>query len=308
MTDPAKLPAPGDEAPHDEEPLQSLISHLLELRDRLMKIIGSVLVVFGALFWFRNELYTLLATPLLQRLPRGSSMIATEVASTFLAPLKLTLWLSVFIAVPIVLYQVWAFVAPGLYKHERRLVFPLLISSTLLFFLGAAFAYFLVFPLIFKFFTMTAPEGVAVMTDIDKYLDFVLSLFFAFGAAFETPVVVVLLVWAGIVTPQALAEKRRYIIVLAFIIAMLLTPPDVTSQILLAIPLCLLFEAGLLVARLYVRKEDEEEIDDAGEVRDEPSGGQAPLITRSYSTPSGVQPVTGNPGPKSGADETPSRD
>lgn len=305
MTEPANLPSPEGEAPQSEEPLQSLIAHLLELRDRLMKIIGAVMVVFGGLFWFRNELYTLLATPLLERLPKGSSMIATDVASPFLAPLKLTLWLSVFIAIPIVLYQLWAFVAPGLYKHERRLVFPLLISSTLLFFMGAAFAYFLVFPLIFKFFTMTAPEGVAVMTDIDKYLDFVLSLFFAFGAAFETPVVVVLLVWAGIVTPQALAEKRRYIVVLAFIIAMLLTPPDVTSQILLAIPLCLLFEVGLLVARLYVHKKDDEEIEDTGTDGDEPPDGPSPaLIPRTFATPPGVQPVT----PQSGADPTPSRD
>jgi sec-independent protein translocase protein TatC len=266
---------------------QPLVVHLLELRDRLVKVILSVLVVFLALFWFRNELYTLLAQPLLAHLPAGSSMIATEVASPFIAPVKLALWVSVFIAIPVILYHLWAFVAPGLYKNERRLILPLVISSTLLFFAGAAFAYFLVFPLIFKFFTLTAPEGVAVMTDITKYLGFVLNLFFAFGVAFETPVLVVLLVWAGVVTPQALAEKRRYIIVLAFIIAMLLTPPDVASQFLLAIPLCLLFELGLLVARLYVRPEQkEEEVEDFSN----PEGGPS-MAGRSFTTPAGTEPV-----------------
>lgn len=285
-----------------QEPLKQLIAHLLELRDRVIKIIGSVLVVFGVLFWFRNELYNLLAQPLIERLPAGGSLIATEVASTFFVPLKLTLWLSLFIAIPVVLYHIWAFVAPGLYKHERKLVYPVLISSTLLFFLGAAFAYFLVFPLVFKFFAMTTPQGVAMMTDISKYLDFVLGMFFAFGISFETPVVVVLLVWAGIVTPQALAEKRRYIVVLAFIIAMILTPPDVTSQILLAIPLILLFELGLLVARLYVPEADEEERDEADS---EPSPDDNPPATsgRAFGTPRGAQPVGGSTAaPESAAD------
>lgn len=281
---------PDEEAPAAQE--LPLVAHLLELRDRLVMVILSVLVVFLALFWFRNELYTLLAEPLLAHLPAGSSMIATEVASPFIAPVKLALWLSIFIAIPVILYHLWAFVAPGLYKNERRLVLPLVVSSTALFFAGAAFAYFLVFPLIFKFFTLTAPEGVAVMTDITKYLDFVLNLFFAFGLAFETPVLVVLLVWAGIVTPQALAEKRRYIIVLAFIIAMLLTPPDVTSQFLLAIPLCLLFEVGLLVSRLYVRPQQaEEEVEDFSS----PEGGSS-MAQRSFTTPQGTEPVSvGNP-------------
>jgi sec-independent protein translocase protein TatC len=302
MTDQNNPSPEGEEAP--QETAHPLIAHLLELRDRLMKMIGAVMLVFGVLFWFRNDLYTMIARPLTERLPQGASMIATEVTSTFFAPLKLTLWLSLFIAIPVVLYHLWAFIAPGLYKKERRLVYPLLISSILLFFLGAAFAYYLVFPLVFTFFTLAAPEGVAVMTDISKYLDFVLGMFFAFGISFETPVVVVLLVWAGIVTPEALAEKRRYIVVLAFVIAMLLTPPDVISQIMLAIPLCLLFEVGLLISRLYVRKQDEEEIEEAG--GDEPPEDQPPaLIPRTFATPPGVQSVAGNPGPKSGADETP---
>lgn len=285
MAEPHHTPEQGTPAAQE----LPLVAHLLELRDRLVKVILSVLVVFLALFWFRNDLYTLLAQPLLAHLPAGSSMIATEVASPFIAPVKLTLWLSVFIAIPVILYHLWAFVAPGLYKHERRLVLPLVVSSTLLFFAGAAFAYFLVFPLIFKFFTLTAPEGVAVMTDITKYLDFVLNLFFAFGLAFETPVLVVLLVWTGIVTPQALAEKRRYIIVLAFIIAMLLTPPDVTSQFLLAIPLCLLFELGLLLARLYVQPQQAEE--EVTEDFSNPEGG-APLLPRNFTTPQGTEPVS----------------
>ena len=302
MTDQNNPSPDGEQAP--QEVAHPLIAHLLELRDRLMKMIGSVLLVFGVLFWFRNDLYTMIALPLTERLPPGATMIATEVTSTFFAPLRLTLWLSLFIAIPMVLYHLWAFIAPGLYKKERRLIYPLMISSILLFFLGAAFAYYLVFPLVFSFFTLAAPEGVAVMTDITKYLDFVLGMFFAFGISFETPVVVVLLVWAGIVTPQALAEKRRYIVVLAFVIAMVLTPPDVISQIMLAIPLCLLFEVGLLVSRLYVRKKDDEEIEEAG--GDEPPEDQPPaLIPRTFATPPGVQSVTGSPAPKSGTDETP---
>lgn len=303
MTDQNNPSPEGEQAP--QEAAHPLIAHLLELRDRLMKMIGSVMLVFGVLFWFRNDLYTMIALPLTERLPQGATMIATEVTSTFFAPLRLTLWLSLFIAIPVVLYHLWAFIAPGLYKKERRLVYPLMISSILLFFLGAAFAYYLVFPLVFSFFTLAAPEGVAVMTDISKYLDFVLGMFFAFGISFETPVVVVLLVWAGIVTPEALAEKRRYIIVLAFVIAMVLTPPDVISQIMLAIPLCLLFEVGLLISRLYVRKQDEEEVEKAEGDEPPPEDQPPALIPRTFATPSGVQPVAGNPAPKSGTDETP---
>jgi sec-independent protein translocase protein TatC len=187
-------------------------------------------------------------------LPEDSSMIAIEVASPFLIPFKLTLFLALFLAIPFVLYQLWSFIAPGLYRHERRLVFPLLVSSTLLFYAGAAFAYFVVFPLVFAFFTSAAPEGVSVMTDISRYLDFVLTLFFAFGAAFEVPVVTVLLVWTGMVTQDQLREKRPYIIVGAFVIGMLLTPPDVISQTLLAVPVWLLFELGVYFSGWFTRR------------------------------------------------------
>lgn len=258
------------------------MAHLLELRDRLLRVVLTVLVIFLGLFAFANDIYTLLAEPLMRHLPEGASMIATEVASPFLTPFKLTLVVSVFFAIPVILYHLWAFVAPGLYQQERRLVYPLLISSSLLFFAGAAFAYYVVFPLVFGFFTSVAPEGVAIMTDISKYLDFVLSMFFAFGIAFEVPIAVILLVWAGVVTPESLAEKRRYIIVGAFVVGMLLTPPDVISQTLLAIPLWLLFELGVVVSRFYVRKEEKEESEDA-----EPSVSQP-----AYSTPQGAQSVT----------------
>lgn len=291
MTDQSNTSDEGEQPEAGGEE-RSLIAHLLELRDRLIRIVASVMLVFSVLFWFRNELYNLLAQPLIDRLPAGSSLIATEVASTFFVPLKLTLWLSLFVAIPVVLYNIWGFIAPGLYKKERKLVYPLLISSTLLFFLGAAFAYFLVFPLVFHFFAMTTPEGVAMMTDISKYLDFVLGMFFGFGISFETPVVVVLLVWAGVVSPKALAEKRRYIVVLAFVIAMILTPPDVISQFMLAIPLLLLFEVGLLVARLYHRKEDGEE-EEADEPPDDDNPPPADGPERSFGTPRGAQPVGG---------------
>jgi sec-independent protein translocase protein TatC len=228
-----------------EDTEQPFIYHLIELRDRLLRIVLVVAVVFLGLMPFSNTLFTALSGPLMSHMPKDSSMIAIEVASPFLIPLKLTLFLALFIAIPYVLYQLWSFVAPGLYRHERRLVFPLLVSSTVLFYAGAAFAYFVVFPLVFAFFTSTAPEGVSVMTDISRYLDFVLTLFFAFGAAFEVPVITVLLVWTGIVTQDGLRQKRPYIIVGAFVIGMLLTPPDVISQTLLAVPVWLLFELGV---------------------------------------------------------------
>ncbi|MGB5715959.1 MAG: twin-arginine translocase subunit TatC, partial [Gammaproteobacteria bacterium] len=212
---------------------QPLIYHLVELRDRLLRIVLVVGVVFIALVPFSNTLFSMLSGPLMAHMPDDSSMIAIEVASPFLIPFKLTLFLALFIAIPYVLYQLWSFVAPGLYKHERRLAMPLLVSSTVLFYTGAAFAYFVVFPLVFAFFTGTAPEGVAVMTDISRYLDFVLTLFFAFGAAFEVPVFTVLLVWTGMATQKGLREKRPYVIVGAFVIGMLLTPPDIISQTLL---------------------------------------------------------------------------
>ena len=276
-----KLPPPDQSAAQKGGHEQTLIAHLLELRDRLLKVIVSILLVFAVLFFYANELYTLLAEPLMRYLPKGSSMIATEVASPFLTPIKLALWASVFIAVPVILYHLWAFVAPGLYKHERKMVYPLLVSSTLLFFGGAAFAYFVVFPLVFKFLTGVAPEGVAVMTDITKYLDFVIGMFFAFGAAFEVPIAVILLVWMGVVTPEGLAAQRRYVIVGAFVIAMLLTPPDVLSQILLAVPLYLLFEVGVLVSRLYVRKKED--------IKDTEEDGSP--AAHSFNPPAGTQPV-----------------
>jgi sec-independent protein translocase protein TatC len=213
-----------------------------------------VAVVFLALMPFSNRLFTMLSGPLMSHLPKDSGMIAIEVASPFLIPFKLTLFLAVFISIPWLLYQAWSFIAPGLYRHERRLVLPLLVSSTLLFYTGAAFAYFVVFPLVFAFFTSTAPTGVSVMTDISHYLDFVLTLFFAFGAAFEVPVVTVLLVWTGVVTRDGLREKRPYVIVAAFVIGMLLTPPDVISQTLLAVPMWILFELGVFFSGWFVRQ------------------------------------------------------
>jgi len=233
---------------------QPFIQHLVELRDRLLRVVLVVAAVFLVLVPFSNTLFTALSGPLLAHMPEDSSMIAIEVASPFLIPFKLTLFLALFIAIPFVLYQLWSFVAPGLYRHERRLVFPLLVSSTVLFYTGAAFAYFVVFPLVFAFFTSAAPEGVSVMTDISRYLDFVLTLFFAFGAAFEVPVITVLLVWTGMVTQDGLREKRPYVIVGAFVIGMLLTPPDVISQTLLAVPVWLLFELGLYFSGWFIRQ------------------------------------------------------
>jgi sec-independent protein translocase protein TatC len=230
---------------------QPFISHLIELRDRLLRVILVVVVIFLGLMPFANWLFSRLAGPLTRHLPEGSSMIAIEVASPFFTPFKLAMVIAIFAAMPYILYQAWAFIAPGLYRHERQRVFPLLVSSTLLFYLGAAFAYFVVFPLVFGFLTSTAPEGVAVMTDISRYLDFVLTLFFAFGIAFEVPVATVLLVWSGAVTPEALRAKRAYIIVGAFVIGMLLTPPDVISQTLLALPMWLLFEVGVFMSTRF---------------------------------------------------------
>jgi sec-independent protein translocase protein TatC len=230
---------------------QPFISHLVELRDRLLRVVLVVVVIFLGLTPFANWLFSRLAGPLTRHLPEGSSMIAIEVASPFFTPFKLAMVIAIFAAMPYILYQAWAFIAPGLYRHERMRVFPLLVSSTLLFYLGAAFAYFVVFPLVFGFLTNTAPEGVAVMTDISRYLDFVLTLFFAFGIAFEVPVATVLLVWTGAVTPESLRAKRSYIIVGAFVIGMLLTPPDIISQTLLAVPMWLLFEVGVFMSTRF---------------------------------------------------------
>ncbi|MBN8728405.1 MAG: twin-arginine translocase subunit TatC [Xanthomonadales bacterium] len=240
-----------------EEGEQSFISHLVELRSRLLKAVAAVLVVLVALLPFANRLYGWLALPLIERLPQGGTMIATEVASPFLAPLKLAFFVALFIAIPVVLYQLWAFVAPGLYRNERRLAVPILVSSVLLFYVGCAFAYFFVLPAVFTFMTHIAPAGVAVMPDISQYLGFALGLFLAFGLCFEVPVVLVILVAVGALTPAQLAGSRRYAIVGAFVIAAVLTPPDVLSQIMLAVPMCLLYELGILGARALVRGQPE---------------------------------------------------
>lgn len=229
-----------------------LIAHLLELRDRLLRIVLGVVVAFVPIAPFAQELFTLLAGPLMAAMPDNASMIATEVASPFLTPFKLGLLLAFVISLPWTLYQVWAFVAPGLYQHERRFAVPLVVSSTLLFYLGMAFAYFVVFPLVFGFFVSVAPAGVTVMTDINRYLDFVITLFLAFGAAFEVPVALVLMVRMGITTPGALREKRAYVLVGAFVVGMVLTPPDMFSQTLLALPVYVLFELGILAAVFLV--------------------------------------------------------
>jgi sec-independent protein translocase protein TatC len=237
---------------------QTLLSHLTELRTRLIHTIIVILAIFSGLAFFSGEIYSTIATPLLSQLPENSSMIATEVASPFLVPFKLTMFLALYISMPYVLYQVWAFVAPGLYDKEQHFVFPLLLSSILLFYLGTAFAFFVVFPLLFGFFTKIAPAGVMVMTDISHYLNFILKLFFAFGLAFEVPIATILLAKTGIASVESMAAKRPYIIVGAFTLGMLLTPPDVISQTLLAVPVWLLFELGLFLCRYFAAGEEAE--------------------------------------------------
>lgn len=232
-----------------------LLAHLIELRSCLLKALVGILAVFLLLMPFANDIYSLLAGPLLRHMPANSSMIAIDVASPFLTPFKLTLVLAIFLAMPWLFYQAWNFVAPGLYPREQRLMLPLLVASSALFYLGVVFCYLVVLPLVFAFLTATAPTGVAVMTDISRYLDFVLTLFFAFGISFEVPIVTIGLVWARLVTPEWLADKRPYVIVAAFVFGMLLTPPDAISQTLLAVPVWMLFELGLLLSRLLVRND-----------------------------------------------------
>ena len=234
----------------------TFISHLIELRDRLLRIIVAVVLVFLALFYWASDIYTLLAQPLLAALPADGKMIATDVVGVFLVPVKVTLLVAFLVALPYVLHQVWAFVAPGLYAHEKRLVLPLVVTSSILFFVGMAFAYFVVFPSVFRFMAAIAPQGVAWMTDIEKYFSFVLTMFMAFGVTFETPVAVVVLVRLGVVTIEQLKEARPYVIVGAFVVGAIFTPPDVISQLLLAIPVCLLYEGGVLVARALAPKDD----------------------------------------------------
>ena len=231
----------------------SLTDHLLELRNRLLIIISTIAICALMLTPFANNIYNFLALPLLNVLPEGSSMIAVDVASPFLAPFKLILLLSIAITFPVSIYNFWAFVAPGLYKNEKKFVIPILVSSTLLFYLGIVFAYYIVFPLIFSFFTSIAPEGVQIATDISSFLNFVIKIFFAFGLAFEVPIITLIVVIFEISTVESLSKKRPYIIVIAFILGMVLTPPDIISQILLAIPIWLLFELGLFLAYLITR-------------------------------------------------------
>ena len=236
----------------------TLLSHLVELRSRLVKIAAAVLVLFVALLPFANRIFNLVAQPLIDVLP-GQQMIATDVASPLLTPFKLTFFVALFIAMPVVLYQVWAFVAPGLYMREKRFAFPLLASSIALFYAGLAFAYYVVFPLIFGFFTSITPPGVEMMTDISSYLDFIIKIVMAFGIAFEVPIATVLIVWTGLTTPEKLGKARPYVFLTCFVVGMLLTPPDIISQTLLAVPVYILYEAGLLMSRLFVNKRGREE-------------------------------------------------
>ncbi|MBM5810839.1 MAG: twin-arginine translocase subunit TatC [Gammaproteobacteria bacterium] len=242
-------------APEPEElPESSLLSHLLELRDRLLRALLATFVIAVPCLLFANRLFTWLAAPLLERLPEGSKLIATSVVAPFMTPFKLALLAAIFLAMPVILYQVWAFVAPGLYRHERRFALPLFVSSVLLFYAGAAFAYYVVFPLIFAFFVSTTPAGVQMMTDITQYLDFVVLLFFAFGLAFEIPVATVLLVRTGLVSREALGRHRGYVLLGIFIVAAFLTPPDAVSQTMMALPMYVLYEIGLLLSRVLVPK------------------------------------------------------
>ncbi|HSH54637.1 MAG TPA: twin-arginine translocase subunit TatC [Methylotenera sp.] len=236
-------------------PTDNFISHLIELRDRLLRIVIGFAMVFIAFFPFANKIYALLAQPLLGELPAGGQMIATAVTTPFFVPMKVAMMAAFIVSLPHTLYQVWAFVAPGLYAHEKKFMIPMIVASSLLFLAGMAFAYFLVFPVIFGFIVGTAPEGVAVMTDIGNYLDFVMTLFFAFGLAFEVPIAVVMAVRFGWVTRQALQEARGYVIVGAFIIGAIFTPPDIISQFMLAVPMWLLYELGIIVSKFTQKTE-----------------------------------------------------
>ncbi len=249
-----------DEQSELDEKEQTLMDHLVELRDRLLHMVLAILIVFVALFGFAEDIFTVAADPLLALMPEGTSMIATGVTSPFLVPFKLVLLLSVLLTIPYLLHQIWSFIAPGLYRHEKRMAGPLLVSSVVLFYCGIAFAYFIIFPILFGFFIGIAPEGVAVMTDIGQYLDFIIAIFLAFGIAFEVPVATFLLIAAGITTPDKLAGKRPYIIIGAFVVGMLLTPPDVISQSLLAVPIWLLFELGLIMSRIFLKDQPEENV------------------------------------------------
>jgi len=263
------------EADIEESAAGSLMSHLVELRDRVVRMVVAVLAIFASLFYWANDIYIYLAEPLTRHMPEGATMIAIDVASPFLTPFKLVLMLSVFLAMPVILHQCWSFVAPGLYATEKRIAGPLLVSSILLFYTGVAFAYYVVFPLVFGFFTSVGPEIVNISTDIGRYLDFVLALFFGFGLAFEVPIATIILVAIGFTTPKKLGEKRPYIIVGAFICGMFLTPPDVISQVLLALPMWVLFEAGLIASKMIFSDRNFDEDDDEYDDDDEPEAGTA---------------------------------
>ena len=234
----------------------SLVSHLVELRSRLIRSALSILLIFVCLIPFAEQTFTIVATPLMERLPENATMIATQVASPFLTPFKTSLFVAVFLSMPVILYQVWGFIAPGLYRKEKRFASPLLISSIVLFYSGVAFAYFVVFPLMFGFFAAVSPEGVTMMTDISSYLDFILTIFFAFGLAFEVPIATVMLVWSGLVSLEVLGKARAYVFLGAFVMGMLLTPTDAISQTLLAVPVYLLYEAGLILAKVLGKQDD----------------------------------------------------
>ncbi len=243
-------------APSTEKDMP-LLSHLLELRDRLLRMVLSVVIIFISLIYWANDIYLLLSAPLLAQLPDSSNMIATNILSPFLTPFKMTAVLSVFAAMPYILHQAWGFISPGLYRHEKRFAYPLLFSSILLFYCGLAFAYFVVFPMAWAFLTSAGPAGIEITPDISSYLDIVLKMFFAFGVAFEIPIATILMVWSGLTTVESLKEKRPYVIVGVFVVGMFLTPPDVISQILLAIPMWILFELGLIFAVMGKKNENE---------------------------------------------------
>ncbi len=263
---------------------QPFMAHLIELRDRVLRIVVVVIAIFLVLFFFANDLYHIVAAPLLSKLPEGSTMIATGVAAPFLTPFKLSLVASIFLAIPYIFYQFWSFVAPGLYNHEKRLALPLIASSVVLFYAGILFSFYVVFPLMFAFFTATTPEGVAMMTDISQYLDFILKMFFAFGVAFEVPIFTIVLTITGVTDADKLAEKRPYVIVGSFVIGMLLTPPDIVSQTLLAIPIWLLFELGIVFSRIIGRRkarEEQEQKRNKTEIKTDPSSQQEPVAKAS---------------------------
>lgn len=246
-----------------------LVAHLTELRNRVLRCVAAVLLVFLCLFYFAQEIYALVSAPLRAYLPEGATMIATGVASPFFTPFKLTMVVSVFVTIPYILYQVWGFIAPGLYQREKRIAVPLLVSSIFLYYAGMAFAYFVVFPIMFGFFASVTPAGVAMMTDIGQYLDFVLTIFFAFGVAFEIPVATFLLIWVGVVEVATLKKSRPYVVVGCFVVGMVLTPPDIFSQTLLALPMWFLFEVGLIFGGLAIKDRAKAEAAEADEGLDE---------------------------------------